>query len=181
MRPPAQFKKGLLVAMDPGVHQGGLAVLEDSVLIGAGAFVSTGDVKRGHVAWNRTAAAVRDTYQALTGFGADSQPSWLVTEQMVIRKPQAQRGSKKNVDPMDLMEVAYSSVYCAMALGGVSFFYKPEDVKGQLKKDVAWNRCMDTLTPEELRVIRSANQDLTEDIHDAIYIGLWAVGRVGGR
>lgn len=169
----AAFTKGLLVSLDPGARQGGLAAFRDGTLIGAGPVVSPVLAGRSSESWHAMVVATKDAILDLTG---GAWPDFFVSEQMVVRKAAVNRG--RNVDPDDLLQVAYASAWTAGLLGCTAKFWKPEQLRGQTPKDVLWNRSLGVLTPAELKTIRKANADLTEDIRDAVGNGLIVLGRI---
>lgn len=94
----------------------------------------------------------------------------------VIEIPQVYSVDRSKGDPNDLVGLA---VKCGRlqerhsGLGPVELVL-PRAWKGQLPKEVCWNRALEVLYPEELSRIEGRDHNM----RDAISLGLWRTGRL---
>lgn len=91
----------------------------------------------------------------------------------VIEKPQVYNVARSKGDPNDLIDLAIKvGMLCAWYPNHELVL--PREWKGQLPKDVCWNRALEVLTPSELSVIKGSDHNM----RDAIALGLWKLGRL---
>jgi DNA polymerase I-like protein with 3'-5' exonuclease and polymerase domains len=92
----------------------------------------------------------------------------------VIEVPQIYPGQKQKGDQNDLVKVALMVgryMHCATACGFRVTLFKPRDWKGQLPKDVCWQRVRETLTAYELSKMEKISKSRAHNMHDAIGLG----------
>lgn len=159
----------LLVSVDPGLRELGLARFEGERLVCAELVRNPVRRDRGPAAWAAMAGAVGKVLQA--------RPDVLVLE-----LPQVYLGSRApGVDPADLLELTgvlgaiVGSVGAKRALG-----YRPREWKGQVPKRVHQERLMGILTAGELAAIRPCPDSLIHNVRDAIGLGLFQLKRTTG-
>lgn len=98
--------------------------------------------------------------------------------EILIEKP-VYRGIESRINPSSLITQALSA---GIVLGKAQMLWPkasqkiitPSDWKGQLSKQVSWNRAEKVLSPNELVLFRACGSDAK----DAVCIGLWALKRV---
>lgn len=144
-----------LVAIDPGKVTG-VAVFEDGVLVRA----TVCDLEECLLLLENTAPLNR---HRLSG-------------DCVIEVPQVYPGQQQKGDQNDLIKLAimvgrYEA--CATTQRFRVVLVKPRQWKGQLPKDVCWQRVRETLTPGELTKLEKLSKSKAHNMHDAIGIGTW--------
>lgn len=82
-------------------------------------------------------------------------------------------------DLLDVMGVG--SAVSALCRATMVEHVMPSTWKGNLEKKKMLERIRSKLTAEELAVVQKTNADDTEDILDAIGIGLWKLGRLNTK
>ena len=138
----------VLVAIDPGKVTG-VAVFQDGVLHRA------------------TACSLEECRL----FIENEQPG-----DCIIEVPQIYPGQQQKGDQNDLINLAvtvgrYADL--AIACGFRVKLVKPREWKGQLPKDVCWNRVRETLTSLELGNMEKVPKSRAHNMHDAIGLGTW--------
>lgn len=166
-----------LISFDPGLREAGLAVFQDGTLAFA-TLVRAQGKERGGKAWKEMGLSVFRTLNA-------HFPYALVREgRFVSEIPQVYReGKSANVDPEDLTNLTG-------VVGAVIGFLDPAEVetcvpaqwKGQVPKEIHNRRIISTLTPNEKAVLDAIKcpASLKHNVVDAVGIGLFALGRMGG-
>lgn len=91
----------------------------------------------------------------------------------VIELPQSYRIEFQKGDQNDLINLAYKAGRIAEKHGGESMLMLPREWKGQRPKKVTKARAKEALSPFELSLIRSEDDNLW----DAVAIGLRVLGR----
>lgn len=163
----------MIVSIDPGVHECGVAVwfgceLHRALLVREGA--------PGQPSWVPVVDAV-----------ADALLSYNVKE-IVIERPQVYERSRSKGDPNDLIALALVAgavvgavrEYQAMSMCRIVGYtpcrvieYRPADWKGQVPKDVMVRRIKRSLAKTELeRVELPKAKSLAHNVWDAVGIGL---------
>lgn len=94
----------------------------------------------------------------------------------VIEVPHVYAGHLQKGDQNDLISLAvmvgrYAEI--ASSRGFSVRLVKPAEWKGQLPKDVCWQRVRETLTPHELENVAKVPKSDAHNMHDAIGIGTW--------
>jgi hypothetical protein len=102
---------------------------------------------------------------------------------LVVEEPMVYHGAKntKGADAEDLIQLAKVVGACATFRGHVTFL-KPANWKGQIPKDVCWMRSLKRLSVQEAAVydaaIRQVGASKRHNVHDAIGLGLYYLGRL---
>ena len=94
----------------------------------------------------------------------------------IIEIPQVYPGQQQKGDQNDLINLAVMVgryVDRATACGFRVRLVKPREWKGQLPKDVCWQRVRETLTPLELSNVEKVPKSRAHNMHDAIGLGTW--------
>ena len=139
----------VLYAVDPGVHQCGLAEFWEGRLQATG-YLKTEELK---LLLPREAVGVR----------------------VVCEFPKVYQGGKQKGDPADLLELAFVVGQLAERLRLLKFErVLPHAWKQQLDKNQTWIRALERLDVDEKRVVEGLKNHNT---WDAVTIGLWALGR----
>jgi hypothetical protein len=172
-----------VIAFDPGLREAGLAVFKDGVLTFATLVQSKEKKARGGRAWWFMGSAVRAALVNVVYLGGEPgifrKPFTFVSE-----IPQVYReGKSANVDPEDLTNLTG-------VVGAVIGFLDPDEVetyvpaqwKGQVPKEIHNRRIIATLTPNEQTLLANVKcpVSLKHNVVDAVGIGLFALGRMGG-
>jgi hypothetical protein len=94
----------------------------------------------------------------------------------IIEIPQVYLGQQQKGDQNDLINLAVTVgryVDRATACGFRVKLVKPREWKGQLPKDVCWQRVRETLTSSELANMEKVPKSRAHNMHDAIGLGTW--------
>jgi hypothetical protein len=94
----------------------------------------------------------------------------------IIEVPQVYPGQQQKGDQNDLINLAVTVgryVDRATACGFRVKLVKPREWKGQLPKDVCWQRVRETLSPLELSNMEKISKSRAHNMHDAIGLGTW--------
>lgn len=94
----------------------------------------------------------------------------------IIEVPQVYPGQQQKGDQNDLINLAVMvGRYAdrATACGFHVKLVKPREWKGQLPKDVCWQRVRETLKPFELDIMEKLPKSKAHNMHDAIGLGTW--------
>lgn len=94
----------------------------------------------------------------------------------IIEVPQIYPGQQQKGDQNDLIDLAVvvgRYVECASAQCFRVRLVKPREWKGQLPKDVCWQRVRETLTAVELEHMEKVPKSKAHNMHDAIGLGTW--------
>lgn len=130
----------------------------------------------------KTRAYFRDTAlaEAVWRYILDHRSTVTASEiSAIIERPRVYPGMPQT-DLNDLIDVATVGAACAAYsadAGGAATVF-PSEWKGQLAKKAMLDRILGKLSPEELKTVLKTNKSDTEDILDAIGIGLWHFGRL---
>ncbi len=94
----------------------------------------------------------------------------------IIEVPQVYPGQQQKGDQNDLINLAvvvgrYAEQ--ATACGFRVMLVKPREWKGQLPKDVCWQRVRETLSTIELARMDKVPKSKAHNMHDAIGLGTW--------
>lgn len=156
----------MLVSIDPGVCDCGVALWENNELTAAW-------LARGKF-WDETSLIVKETItehvntQALTG-GI-----------VVIERPKIYHQSKQKGDQADIISLAIfvgSVVTRLFSLGLQPIFYEPHQWKGQTPKAITTSRTQAKLSPEERRRVELPAPSLQHNVWDAVGLGLYHTRR----
>lgn len=94
----------------------------------------------------------------------------------VIEVPQVYPGQQQKGDQNDLIDLAVTvGRYAEHATSHrfVVTLVKPREWKGQLPKDVCWQRVSETLTAHERENVARVPKSQAHNMHDAIGLGTW--------
>lgn len=158
-----------MLCVDPGLRGCGVAIFDGARLTTAG-YVKNPSAGRGYSAASALARAIQ--HRVVT-YHYDIA---------LVEYPRAYGSVHAKGDPNDLLDVA--------AVGSaVAMLFEPEkiesvfpsDWKGNVKKSIMLVRIAEKLTDEERAVVQKTNKSDTEDILDAIGIGLWKLRRLNAR
>lgn len=176
---PADFYRGWLVTVDPGLRGLGLAVCSNGVLMRACYVKNPDTVSRGppaHTELAREAASVL----------ASIIPTFGVAPALCVEFPQIYGGPQdKEIDPNDLLDVAGVASACTAAfvergLCAYTSYVLPREWKGTIKKQQMTARIEKQLTaPEASRIVRAGSKD--HNTLDAVGIALYKLGRLNRR
>jgi hypothetical protein len=163
----------VLLAIDPGLRGCGVACFRDTgpaegiaELLRAGYAAGSPNAVRSE-AWLTTVRAVKEFV------GSDR-----VTE-LVVELPQVYRFSRSKGDPNDLIQLAaVVGALCEAFAPAQQRIYLPAEWKGQVSKDVLWERACKRLTPEEEGRVVCRQKTLLHNARDAVVLGLQALGRM---
>lgn len=157
----------MILAVDPGVNEAGVALFEDGELVAA--WLSRG------AGWHSTAS------QVLTDVALRVVPD--VFEEVVIERPQVYRQRLLKGDPNDLIDVAL----CAGAVAGklaswghgvVVTTYRPGQWKKQVPKRIKNKRDVAKLSDDENdRILWPTSKEDKTHVADAIGVGLYHLKR----
>ena len=147
-----------LLAVDPGVHASGWALLAGS---GPPALVACG--------LHRVDPSLFD--------------EWPVSiDVLAIEVPQVYRAGRSRGDPSDLVDLAIAAGRAIEAVGaGEVRRLRPAEWKGQTPKAICHRRARALLGPDELGrlelCLAPVARPLRHNVLDAVALGLWASGR----
>lgn len=177
--------RNLLVALDPGLRECGVAVfdLDSGELLAAGMPTNPERKARGLATWSRMAGGVAEfvsTFlEPLRAAGV------AVSVTVACECPQVYTAGKSKGDPNDLIELAGVVGRVAGELRATSErSFLPREWKGTLDGDVMVERIKARLASdrnEHLRVQLPRAQDKHHNVWDAVGIGLHVVGRLAPR
>lgn len=164
-----------LVSVDPGLRHAGVAAFEKGALVYAALIKNTERKARGPQAWWAMAEEVATTRHA-------GSPIFLIPDVYVVEVPQVYRFGKSKGDPDDLIQLAGVGGAIGARLQALEAHgYYPRQWKGQVPKDVMAARIESYLNAAELSAIAKCAPSLRHNVLDAIGIGLYHLGRMGGR
>lgn len=167
-----------IICVDPGLRGCGVASFltkayeKDEEGLECAFYVKNSVDGRGYAAHTALGAAVvKDIFKTVGPYGA------VIIEHPVIY-PKA-----TNKDLNDLIDVVAVGAAVASWVPGIIV---PETVfpsqwKGTVQKQVMLRRIKAALSPREMAVVQETNKSDTEDILDAIGIGLWKLGRLNKK
>ena len=92
----------------------------------------------------------------------------------IIEQPQIYPGQHQKGDQNDLIQLAVMVGRYVDRATSCRFrvtLVKPREWKGQLPKDVCWDRVRETLTPYELTRMEKLSKSRAHNMHDAIGLG----------
>jgi hypothetical protein len=170
----------IIVGIDPGLRQCGVAVIDDTGRLGSAWLVKGARTGRGPVVWNAMAEAVANTYAGPLADPRSARGLWLA-----IERPRIYRAGVSKGDPADLLEL--QGVVGAIArdwlrAGAQVTAYFPAEWKGQVPKDVHNAQVMARLSVEEReRVTQAAPRSLVHNVIDAVGIAAFHHRRTGQR
>lgn len=160
-----------MICIDPGLRGIGMAIFSENELHRA-EYVKNPHNGRGYAAHSALAHQIH-IYQAYRNLFSEA----------LIELPQVYPGMPKT-DLNDLIDVAGVGAACAYVLAEYYGFVKsvfPREWKGSVDKQVMLKRIWSKLTPGEQAVVQKTNKSDTEDILDAIGIGLWRLNRLNTK
>lgn len=156
----------LMLALDPGLHECGMAWFREGVLVRAA--LARNDVAgRGPRAWRGMAKACFSAWR----------PRGLLDE-MAVELPQVYHSGRGKGDPADLLELAgVLGATCDRINAGDYVPYHPARWKGQVPKDIHHERIVDLwLDEREVAAVRLAlegqPEGLWHNVLDAVGLGL---------
>ena len=158
------------LAIDPGLRFCGVAIGIGGELKACALIANPDKQGRNGAAWGAMARAVRDW--------ADAQgPFDLVKCETPMQYQFGHHGGKK-VDPDDILQIQ-CVVGALSALYSIIVTIHPYQWKGQLPKDVGYNRVRSKLSEEELKILDDAKcaDSKRHNIGDAVGIFLNDIGR----
>lgn len=162
----------MLITIDPNVRGCGVAgwAKADGTFLWA-AYVKNPYLKPKERSYARDSALAEEVYRHCVVGGMDDKTV------LIIERPRVYPGMPQT-DLNDLIDVA--TVGAAVAAYGMAPMLTvfPSEWKGQVPKKTMLSRIWEKLTPEERLVVQKTNKSDTEDILDAIGIGLWHFGRL---
>jgi hypothetical protein len=164
----------ITVALDPGIRGCGLAVFRDATLIHASYVKNTAEGHGPEACYHMGHAVLSATCNA-TFDGA--------VRDLVLEWPQVYTDKRQwKGDPNDLMPLAGVdvAVTCWMRPEKITH-YLPREWKGQAPKEVIAARAMSRLSDEEKSYIAKTRKDLLHNVHDAIALGLFHLGRLNAE
>jgi hypothetical protein len=148
------------IAIDPGKHGLGVAIYVNGKLNSA---YYEASLDRGLGLLNVVAAFAQSTK---------------LCDVALIERPQVydtkhQKGDQADIADLSLIVGAIG--WELQAYAEQVKFVLPAEWKGQVPKDVHWNRVKAKLTQEELETIQWKSKTLDHNIQDAVALGHWAV------
>ncbi|WP_141592263.1 hypothetical protein [Myxococcus sp. AB056] len=177
--------RNLLVALDPGLRECGVALfdLDSGELLAAGMPTNAERKARGLAAWSRMAGGVA---AFVSSFLEPLRAAGVVVSVTVASEcPQVYTAGKSKGDPNDLIELAGVVGRVVGELSATSErSFLPREWKGTLDGDVMVERIKARLgerPQEHLRVQLPRAQDKHHNVWDAVGIGLYVVGRLAPR
>ncbi len=166
-----------LLAIDPGIAGCGIACMGAYSNLVHAAYVPnpTHNSKKEH-----------DPPQVLGAAKAVHEYIWRIFKEeparVVFEWPRIYSIDKQKGDPNDLPAlVGISMALCGMLPFSECDRFYPYEWKGQMKKKVTEERAFERLEPAEVEAIVKCAPRLMHNVHDAIGIGLKAVGRFERR
>ena len=156
----------MLVSIDPGVKDCGVALWDDNEL--AAAWLARGR------AWDETSLIVKETLaQRVEG-------QVLRGGIVAIERPKVYHQSKQRGDQRDIISLAIfvgSVATRLLSLGLQPVFYEPSAWKGSVPKDVMVERIKKKLSAEEHARVDLPSPSLRHNVWDAVGIGLYHLKR----
>lgn len=157
------------LTIDPGLRFCGVAVGEDDRLVACALIPNSEQKRRDGATWGAMARAVRDWAEQYGPFD-------LVRCETPMQYQPGHHGGKR-VDPDDILQIQG-------VVGAICAFYLAETIypyqwKGQLPKDVGYNRVRSKLDAQELAILDGARcaESKRHNIGDAVGIFLNSVRR----
>lgn len=166
-----------LVTIDPGLRGTGVAIWLDGKLVNAAYVESAEQKRRGPVAWVAMAAAVEDhVWEHMDNEEEDC------AHELVMEVPQIYGPEISKADPDDLLQLAGvdGAIARALRFGCPVVGYRPREWKGQTPKAIHNRRVENALSLAELDTFQRCPSHLRHNILDAVGIGLFHLGRLGG-
>lgn len=160
-----------MITIDPNLRGCGVAVWGSEGLVRADYVVNPDRSGRGYETYTSMAVKVGH-YLAPVSFGP-----------VLIEMPRIYGSVHEKGDPNDTLDVLGVGAAVALALrnyGPVQHVF-PSEWKGTLKKKAMLERIWSKLTLHEQKQIQQTNKADTEDILDAVGIGLWKLGRLNRK
>lgn len=158
-----------MITIDPNLRGCGVAEWHHGKLVKA-IYVKNPASGRGY---NAHVALGRAVWQALNGNPLTDAPP------CIIEHPRVYPGMPKT-DLNDLLDVvAVGAAVAGLFQDAQTVF--PSEWKGTMKKQAMLERIASKLTPGELSMVQKTNKSDTEDILDAVGIGLWKLGRLSTK
>jgi hypothetical protein len=157
-----------LVAVDPGLHQCGVALWQNGRLVWADLVRNPDSVPgQGALCAREMGFAVGESVRPYT-------PKRLISGALplVIEVPQVYTRGRGG-DPNDLIDLACVVGAVMANFNGAIYTYRPAQWKGQVPKEVCHARARARLTPEEIAIV-AANcpPSLAHNVWDAVALGL---------
>lgn len=172
-----KLPNGTLISFDPGLREAGLAVFTNGLLTSAFLVRNPNTKDRGGRAWRAMGQTVFRTLNS-------SAPNALISGVFVSEIPQVYReGKSANVSPDDLTNLT-GVVGCVIGFLDPSEVktYVPAEWKGQVPKKIHNDRIEAALNMDEVKVLDAVKcpASLLHNVVDAIGVGLFELGRMGG-
>ena len=164
------------VAIDPGFRDCGVAVFDDGLLFSCNHVKSSATALVEAVQFTETARSVVTYVESLKiGNSFD-----LVIEypQQYARSPAPRESVQKLVGVIGGLVSQFHQI--TGGLGVKVSTYKPREWKGQVPKNVMFNRIISRLSESELERLPSISKTRLSHVYDAIGIGLHHTGRLNG-
>lgn len=169
-------KHDTLISFDPGLREAGLAVFTNGLLTSAFLVRNPNTKDRGGKAWLEMGGTV--DIIATMAFPTGRVPLFVSEIPQVYRE-----GKSANVSPDDLTNLT-GVVGCVIGFLDPSEVktYVPAEWKGQVPKDIHNRRIKASLSLDEVRVLDAVKcpASLLHNVIDAIGVGLFELGRMGG-
>lgn len=169
-----------MITIDPNLRGCGVAVWSGNALQLA-AYVKNPSTGRGYAAFVSMAVAVGE-YLMDRVLYEDRAP-------VIVEHPRVYPGMPKT-DLNDLLDVTGVGAAVSHRLKGFGITGSgyvlvqtvfPSEWKGTMKKAAMLDRIREKLTDTERAVVQKTNKSDTEDILDAVGIGLWKLGRLSTK
>jgi hypothetical protein len=161
-----------MITIDPNLRGCGVAHWERGVLVDA-VYVKNPASGRGYEAFVALGRAVGEYVRGCIYIENK--------DLLIIEHPRVYPGMPKT-DLNDLLDVCGVGAAVAQQLDGLPIqTVFPSEWKGTMKKQAMLERIASKLTPGELSVVQQTNKSDTEDILDAVGIGLWKLGRLSTK
>jgi hypothetical protein len=163
-----------VITIDPNLRGCGVATWFKGKLMSANYVKNSREIGRGY--------EVAVLMGSLVGGHIGLKGVWICGP-VVIEHPRFYGSTHQKGDPNDTLDCGIIGATCALALrnyGPVESVF-PSDWKGQLPKQKMLTRIWEKLSDEEKAVVQKTNKSDTEDILDAIGIGLWKLNRLTTR
>lgn len=148
----------VLIAVDPGTEQAGVAVFSEGHLVEAHLIVEAGYTKE------------QRAWRAACQIGKRLVPN----ADLIVEYPQIYAKVSK-VDPDDILALTLV-VGGVLSLHGGGELVRPAQWKGQVPKKVMVNRILKNLSEEERKILKTVKDN--HNVVDAVGVGLWKLKRL---
>lgn len=164
-----------MICIDPGIRGCGLAVFYRGELVRAQYVANIAD--SGDSLALRVASMASCVYHAQELVHVDTK------DELITERPQIYAHGKGKGNPNDLIALAEIGAYAAALINPVRWIQVlPRQWKGTIDGDAMTDRIVGRLkNEEECAVISYKSGALDHNTYDAVGIGLWRLGRLGGN